>query len=184
MDAAVAGIAISKAALQSQLSKCARFQSFVGGNEAAALARIKLDADPFPTDEGGNVKESYTAAELTAVRPFALIFYDPRQGYRLQAAGAPNAAVESGTLQIHFEKEIPVALRKTLSEAHRQWDNDLGQIARELTDLKTTDGMLQIDQGITVNGPFFSDESQAPGQGNFAYALMTVTWGISGGGGN
>jgi hypothetical protein len=181
MDAAVAGISISKAALQSQLSKCARFQTFIGGNEAAALARIKFDALPFPLDENGNVKEAYSKEELETARPFAMIFSDSRRGYSLNAVGSPTACVEAGTLQIHFEKDISDALRKDPESVNRQWDNDLGQIARQLMDLKATDGMLQIDGQITVQGPFFSMESEQPGQGNFCYALMTVTWGLGGG---
>ena len=180
MDAAVAGISISKAALQSQLSKCARFQTFIGGNEAAALLKIKLDGWPFPLDENGNIKEAYTAQELADIRPFAMIFSDSRRGYSLNAAGAPIACVEAGTLQIHFEKDVSSTLLKDPESVNRQWDNDLGQIARELMDLKQTDGMLQIDQSVTVQGPFFSTESEQPGQGNFAYALMTVTWGQGG----
>ncbi len=180
---AVAGISISKAALQSQLSKCARFQSFVGGNEAAALARIVLDAWPFPLDENGNIKEAYSLVELAAVRPFAMIFSDSRRGYRLQAVGAPTACVESGTLQIHFEKDIADADRKNPAAVNLQWDNDLGQIARELMNLKSdySIDVLNIDGDIQVNGPFFSTETEQVGQGNFCYALMTVTWGQGGG---
>lgn len=178
MDAAVAGISISKGALQSQLSKCARFQLFCGGiSEAAALAKIKLDAWPFPLDENGVIKESYTKEELAAIRPFAMIFGDPRRGYSLKVAGAPTAAVEAGALQIHLEKAIDPALLADPESVNRQWDNDLGQIARELIDLKTTDGMLQVDQEILVQGPFFSTESEQPGQGNFCYGLLSVTWG-------
>lgn len=187
MDAAVAGISLSKAALQSQLSKCARFQAFASNtavplDEAGALARIATDAWPFPLDDRGNIKEAYSPDELRAIRPFAMIFSEPRRGYRLQGVGAMTASVEAGTLQIHFEKDIPASLLKTPGDVNRQWDNDLGQIARELMDLKglAAGGMLLIDT-IDVFGPFFSDESQAAGQGDFCYALMTVSWGQGGG---
>lgn len=182
MDAAVGGLSISKAALQSQLSKCARFQAFASNtavplSEANALLRVHLDGHPFPTDENGNIKEEYTDTELAGIRPFAMIFSDPRLGYTLQAVGAPTACVESGKLYIHFEKDIPEALWKTPDAVNRLWDNDMGVIMRQLMDLKTTDGMLQIDNNIQVNGPIFSREAQIVAQGNFCYALMTVTWG-------
>lgn len=181
MDAAVAGIAISKAALQSQLSKSARFQAFCGNvNEAAALARIKLDGLDLPLDEHGNVKESHTAEELRALRPFAIIWQRERQGYALQAIGTPTACVESGTLQIRLEKAIDPALVKTTDALNRQWDNDLGQIARELMDLKTTAGMLQIDGQVVVDGPEFGVEALEVGQGYFGVAILTVSWGQGG----
>lgn len=182
MDSAVSGLSLSKAALQSQLSKSARFQAFASNtgtplSEANALLRIKLDAWPFPLDTDGRLKESYTAAELADIRPFAMIFADRAKGYALSYAGAPTCSVESGMLRIHFEKDITAALRLDPESLHRQWDNDLAVIAAELIGLKTTDGMLQIDQSIVVQGPFLSTEQQSPGQGVFAYGLLTVSWG-------
>ena len=186
MDAAVAGISKSKEALQKLLSKSARFQSFIGGNEAAALAKIKLDGLDLPTDENGNIKEAHSLVDLQALRPFAVIGLAPNRGYRVRAVGTPTASVESGSLQIYLEKDSPTEVLKTPDARNRLWDNDLGQIISEMMVLKGNDTageLLQIDNDVDVQGPFFSDEIAAPGQGNFGMAILTVTWGIGGGGG-
>lgn len=178
LDAPVGGISLSEDYLRTTLANCARFRTWCGAIDVpAALARIYPCGLPEPAaSPNGEIPESYTAAQLTALRPFALLWADEQAGWRTGRV-ASEAWDEAGQLYIAFEQAIDPALKRDMAGQDRRFKNDLGVIANELSVLAYQAGYLAIDQ-IVVRGPWRAHPDDVKHEGDHLYANMQVTWGL------
>lgn len=177
MDAAVGGMALCTEALKASLAKCARFQAWasLAGpplTEAAALARIYIHGLPPAT---GNAA-IYTLAQYQAYRPFATIWREEHQGYRMGKAGYPATVGERGELTVRLQKDVPAAVVNDSPALIRLWENDLGEIARQLLENATVDTCLLVDS-VDILGPARSEDEHLAALGDFCEAVLSIKWG-------
>lgn len=112
--------------LRSQLSSCARFQTWCGADsDAEASARIHIVCLPPPRSGGEHTRE-----ELETFRPYVLLSM-----HSLQMSGDSGGAhlqyIACGTIELHFEQDVPEALRDTHSDLCLTFLNDIGVILDE-----------------------------------------------------
>lgn len=145
MTAPVGAITTVEAMLGGTLSNCAAFQTFVGAADAAeALLRIHYAALPAPADG-----QQYTAAELAALRPFALIWTSEREGFerRRIAVGTDGFEFgESGRLQLELVRTVPTLGADEPALVEREFLNAIGQIIDNLCTLAGQGGYLAIER--------------------------------------
>jgi hypothetical protein len=109
------------------LSRCHAIRTWQGNNwtEAQALARIYHHALPPP----GNSRE-HTLAELTALRPFVLLYTEQQDGLDLNrdTAGTDWAPRASGHMVACFEATIPSIDLADPSKVMRDFEQFLGLV--------------------------------------------------------
>jgi hypothetical protein len=178
LDAPEGGISYSEDYLRTTLANCARFRTWAGvADVPAALAKIFPCGVPEPDAlPNGSIPDSYTADQLTALRPFALLWADENNGWRTGRV-ATEAWDEAGQLFIALEQAIDPALVHDRAGMDRRFKNHLGVIANELTELAYQGGFLAIDQ-IIVRGPWRAHPDDVKHEGDHLFAHLQVTWGL------
>jgi hypothetical protein len=109
------------------ISRCHAFQTWQGNtwNEAQALARIYHHALPPPA----NGRE-HTLAEMSALRPFALIWTEGVDGLEVfrDTAGTDWAPRSSGHLVVCFEQNVPTEDLDDPSKVERDFETFVGLV--------------------------------------------------------
>lgn len=121
LTAAAGTVSSAEEALGRTLAACTAFQGD-GGDETSARQRIFYHALPPPANDG-----EYTAAELAAYRPCALIYTDFPRGYRWHKVGS-FAWDDSGRLALELEWTVPEAVATDEAEVARRFSNWLGTV--------------------------------------------------------
>lgn len=165
------------------LANTAQFQDLTGAaNAAAALESIYFDALPPPDSDA----DSYTLAEIEALRPFAILNTEPQAGFRWHNAGRGAAWTykTSGLVTIQIEANIDADDLDDPQEYMRLFKNAIGQIistddASEpgLLELAGQAGRLPITE-VMFYGPFRGAEEAGDAQGNFLWAAIDLGWGF------
>lgn len=164
------------------LANCAAFRAWVGAADVtAARARIWLVDVPPPAAAG----RSYTAAELSAKRPLAIIdefeFEDGRPGG--DAWGSQRVAlggfVESGRLLLRFEADVPTADVNDPASAKLSIMNQVGAVVSDMRNLGTGDNEYLSIHRITRHHPYArSDQAEAPTQKDHFSVSYRIDWGV------
>lgn len=156
--------------LASTLAACASFQTFVGEVDASAAA-LRIHHDYIPDPDG----DAYTPEELAEIRPCALIYTLPDNGFttKRDSAGTNNWG-SSGRL-------VCVLMRDTPSEQSRSdVDVDMreaaGDIMADLVDASETAGRLAIT-GLTASGPYRTEPDQISELGDRQAFEIHIEWG-------
>lgn len=164
--------------LRATLADVAAFRSWCGAaDQAAALARIHIDATTAPAD---SQNEEYTDAELAALIPYALIATDPDGGYRMRAAGinADNSTnwIDSGRLVLELIQLVPAQQARNIAAAEAAWKQDLGKILVGLWTLAGKAGYLAIT-AIHLAALYRIDDDDKASLGDQQGATLTIDWG-------
>jgi len=159
--------------LKATLAASATFQTWVEAEDATeALGSIHHDGLPDPTDPD----KGYTAAELTALRPYALIWTQEQAGFSL-ARTAYETWQESGRLKLLLIQDVPAAIATDIAEADLRWKNTIGQIIDDLAALAGGAGYLAIARIDLDDGPFRLVPDKQPEQGDAQGVELGITHG-------
>lgn len=162
--------------LRVSLANSAAFQTFVGAaNATAALAKIYHDAWPKPTTGA-----THTLAEITALRPSAIIYTEEDQGFTVErdASGASDwDRKNSGRLVAVLFRNVPEADRNNLTKVATDFRTTVGAIIDELMDQSVTAGRLHI-QRITASGPWRTAKERLQAEGDAQAFELMIEWGI------
>lgn len=162
-------LSLAEERLQITLADSPTFRTLTGAaDRAAARAHIYSQALPAP------VGAEYTVAELTALRPFAITYVAPEEGYTADAEGAPEGNYASrGEFVILLESGVDPAA--TEGDQNRTWLNVLGGILGELFQVPGSGDYLNVaevrlrEYGRTPDERLYTD-------GEYVYALLGVRW--------
>ena len=116
-------ISLAQQNLKVSLADCTAFRTWCGASDqAAALARIHLEGLPDPP-EG---QQTYTAEQLRALRPYAIVNTKPAGGFSLALAafGAHGDYDAAGKLEVQIFQNCPATLdNDPSSDANLQFAN-------------------------------------------------------------
>ena len=181
LTAAAGCISLPEEILRASLADCYYFRRWQGAawSQAEALARIYPDALPPPTADG------FTLAELTALRPFVLLWTEPQAGFRLHhdSSGSDFFYNHSGKLSLLFEQAVPDAIKDDPAEVDRRFKNEVGLMicSRDgdkpgLCELSGQGGYLAIEE-LVAYGPFRSAQDDLATDGDTQQFLVEIKWG-------
>jgi hypothetical protein len=184
---AVGTIAVVKDRVRDTLAALTAFRAWQGAAYSVeqAKARIYFDDTPLPPDG----QESYTAGQLAALRPFAVVFLATPGGARWSADATPNRCVPSGRIQIYLEEAIPSDLvpagtaAEDTGEVIRRFENFVGRLIQNESDpsaltFATTRAMAGYFawKSISWDGPYRPHPQEVAAQGDHQYGLLTIDW--------
>jgi hypothetical protein len=173
LDDAEGGITLAEENLRLTLADCARFRTWTtASDQAKALARIYIDSLPNPPNDA----DSYSADELVALRPFAIVMTARQSGYS-RGRVATETYPEAGKMAIAFEENVPASLADDVPALERQFKNTLGVIIDEMLGLAYQAGYLAIDL-ITFSGPVRCLKDDAVGEGDHHFAMFEIQYGV------
>jgi hypothetical protein len=179
LPAAEGGITLCEDHLRTMLADCPRFRTFArnAADRQAALERIYIDDLPEAPED----KDAYSADDLRALRPFAIITTANQGGYA-KARVAANTYAEAGKLHIVFEEDVEESEADDIALLERNFKNTLGVIQNELLARAYTapdedSQYLAIDL-ITFHGPHRCPENSIPDEGDHHFALFDVQHGV------
>lgn len=153
--------------LATTLSESEAFQDFVvAANATAAIAKVFHDVMPAPDGD------RYTEAELTALRPSALIY---TERYEDVYDATDSCWRASGRLVCKLRRSTPAI--GTDSAKDISFRQIAGYIVQDLKDMCETAGRL-ASRGIVVEGPFRTHPTEIKAAGDFQEVDMTIDWGL------
>lgn len=161
------------------LAACAAFQELVGVDDeldpdTAALDYIYHDALPSP--ESGRAE--HTRAELTALRPCAIVYTEDNQGWvaTKDAMGNQNCWNVSGSVHLVIYRNVPEADEFNPSKVDTDFRTIIGNIASQIIALSETAPYLAANQ-ISMSGPARTPINQLNDVGDAQMAELVVNWG-------
>lgn len=163
------------------LAACAAFQSLVGveavGDEeraAEALEHIYHDAFPSPESQ----RAEHTRAELTALRPCAIVYTEDSQGWVIirDAMGNEDCWNARGMIHVVIFRNVPEADRFNLSKVDTDFRTIIGDIAEDIIGLSETAPYLAARR-LTVSGPTRTPHEQLKDVGDAQAAEISIEWG-------
>lgn len=176
MEAAAGAISRSEEALATSLANCHAWQEWLGGNAAAALARIHLGWTPR------GEKENYTLAEIAQRMPCMVVYASEQMGQGWQWRRLADSTIaDGGTLAMEIQIASPGNLDQaggdTAAEYRRKLVNFLGKLMVYADDGKR--GLFQDDnheyleiKGASTLGPLRSDKQDHAAQGDWWQMLV------------
>jgi hypothetical protein len=180
--------------LAKTLADCNEFRTLVGATtHAAAFARIWHEALPPPAAGARN----YSLAEMTAYRPYAIVFTRDPDGAATTRIGSPGAWTDRGALWIRLVFDMPAGMDESPVLLDHLVKQLVGRIMRcppdetpatykGLMDLAGTTNELSGYSYLAADSVVFkawslSNPADFPGQGDFIVATLEVAWGEGGG---
>ncbi len=163
--------------LQQTLGASDTFRTLVGAaNQAEAEARIHKGALPKPVSGG----YAHSLAELGALRPYAIIFELPEEGFQVRATAMSGSRdfVASGAFHVLLEWPIPSNISDDPAEIAIQFRNLYGGIIDDMAGLASVAGFLDINEMAVEDGPWRSDEDDLEIYGDVKIIMLRVSWGI------
>lgn len=157
------------------LAACASFQSLVDADDATeAAARIYHDAFPVPISG----RPEHTRAELTALRPCAIVYTEDNQGFVIRRDAMGNDDCWNATGVVHFViyRNVPEADEFNLSKVDTDFRTVIGNIVEEMIGLSETAGYLATKQ-FTVSGPGRTPIADLKDIGDAQIAEVVAVWG-------
>lgn len=157
------------------LAACATFQTLVGAaNATEALERIYHDAWPLPE----SMRAEHTSAELTALRPCAIVYTEDNQGWVVERDAMGNEDCWNAYGQIHFviDRNVPSEDAYLPSKVDTDFREIIGDIASEIIGLSETAPYLAANR-IVVSGPYRTQIKELKDIGDAQRAELIVSWG-------
>lgn len=163
--------------LENMLAACSAFQTWVGAEDATEAA-ASIYQEGLPAPSGG--ADAYTAAQLAALRPYAVIYQDAeRRGWRRSRIGE-GAWVDAGRLLVVLKQTSTDANDgEPTADANVVFKNTVGSIVSGLCDLRDNSGSgyLMIEEIGIEDGPYWPDKRQSVAQGLWVAMDLFVEWG-------
>lgn len=151
-------IALVLKSLREGLSQSATFQTLVDAEDAAeAKAWIHYERLPDPASDA----DSYTAAELDAYRPYAIVSFAPNS-FRADLI-AQSTFDARGRVLLELVREPDDSGGR--AGADLDWLNVVGGIVDDLATLVETAGCLMFSRVEAVSGPGRAALDDSPGAG-------------------
>ena len=182
LETAAGGISMAEHLLAQAIANCTQFQVDTGVVDATeALTHVYFDAVTPPENRG-----SYSADELTDLRPLCIVATHPTEnGYSWGRIGA-EAWDDSGNLLLIFQYPVPAGMEDDNQALFRWFKNRLGNIIRPdpdvfsnyvgLSDLAHSGGYhasTKVSLGILGR----ADQKVVQSEGDFVMATLNVSWG-------
>lgn len=166
-----------QAIAKTTLANCAAFRTLTATADAtAALAKIYHDAWPVPASGG----VSHSLAEITALRPSAIIYTEPDRGWTSQrdAMGdsTGNCWHHSGIIHMIIFRNVPTADKALPSKVDTDFRTVIGTILSELIAQSETAGRLNSKR-LTVSGPWRTEPKELKDIGDAQGCEIIVEWG-------
>lgn len=144
-------------------------------DRSGALQRIHRVGLPAPQKP----HEQYSLEELQALRPVAIVYTAPTDGFTFEQAATSAERFEfdeSGNLVIELEQNVPPEIAHDLAEVDAQFLNSVGLIMRGLCDLFGGDGYLLGRTLSLAEGPYRAHPDDWPTVGDWQGATLNVAW--------
>lgn len=168
-------LSLARSYLAEMLAECAAFQAFVGasGSGAAAQAAARIHHTCLPPPAG----EKYTAAELSAYRPFALVSTAPTEGLR-RVLDAADSFGSSGRIEIKLEQDVDTEIAADPAEIEQRFENAVGAIIDELCARAAPGhaGELAFNAISLTAGPWRPMVEAYEEQGDYIACELMVEW--------
>ncbi len=177
-------ISLSLDNLANTLADSENFRTFVGAaDRAAALAKIHVGALPRPGTPPAFEHREYTEAEITALRPYALIWVDEAGGGLVSTKVAAGTFVQSGRIKCQLIQNVAAGIADDLPEVDLVFNNSIGEIIDDLYALvalgvtATYSYLAAIDRIVTDAGPSRLDAESEAGMGDAQGVELGIEWG-------
>lgn len=149
-------------------------------DQATARSRIHFDGLP-PADPGPD----HSLAELTALRPFALMWTEQAAGFRLRNDTAGYCCAKAnGVIVVQIELPVPPAMQLDPHALGTHVSRLMGLIIRTgnaeqpgLFELSGLSGYLPLNE-IQLYGYVRSDEKAKLEIGDVVWAELQLSWGL------
>lgn len=173
MTVAAGPISLAREYLRATLADVTAFRTWVGADtQALALARIHTTDLPPP-----ETRNTYSREELEALRPYAIVH---TSGYRTDftAIGSHHEYIDSGTLILRLQENVPVEIAGNDPEISERWENTLGQIIDGLWGLAgSAAGYSRITAIRMPESYIRAHKTLHATQGDFVVVDLEVDWG-------
>lgn len=127
------------------------------------------------------VGEAYSEDELATLRPFAILFTEPEEGFVATSIASSEAFdfAGSGRMIAVLEQDIPREIDRDKGEIDRRVKNAIGLIIDELCDRSGKAGFLAFHR-VSFTGParVDRDEKQSLGGGDAIGCELRFEWGV------
>lgn len=168
-------ISLAQQNLAVSVADCASFRAWVkAGDREAALASIYHEGLPKPP-EG---QQAYTREDLVALRPFALVWTETKNGFglTLSSFGSHAEYAAAGRLHLQLCQNCPDRLGDDpTSETNLAFRNFAGALLDELATLSGTAGYLCFQQAKS-EGPFWTHPQLIASEGLYQVWDFTFDW--------
>lgn len=184
LETAAGGMSIAEQLLALSLAACTQVQADTNSADAdEALTHVYFDAVTPPQD-----RNSYSAEELTDLRPFYIVATHPAEsGYSWNRIGAESWD-DSGNLILIIQYPVPGEMADDNQALMRWFKNRLGNILRPdpdvftnyvgLSDLAHQPGYLAAT-GFKLGILGRADQKVLATEGDFVMATLNVSWGTT-----
>jgi hypothetical protein len=178
MVVATGALSIPMGALEALLSNSGNWQTWTSAaNAAAALAFIHQEGVTYPASN-----DEYTAAELSGLRPFALIDTDPEDGFtgvRI-GSGPRHAWQNAGSLILVLEDDIASSDKDLFEDAGRKFKNNVGGVIDDIQTLagESASGYLNVIQIDLIELNRSEEEDESVVTGMIFQAVFRLKWGV------
>jgi hypothetical protein len=164
-------LALYLANLRTLIAASATFQAWVGADDAAAAAaHVHLIGLPPPNGE------EFTADELSALRPFVIVGFHPRDGVQFSRV-ADQEYEESARVAFSFEDEVAPENARNYDDAAIDFLNQAGGTLKDMQDLAGTDGYLSVHEFRMEKAPTRADQTAAAGRGDYLVVIFSAAIG-------
>lgn len=168
-------IMLAQSRLRTTLANSASFRTWTGtATPTLALARIYHEALPPPAAGG-----EYTLAEMTAYRPYAIIWTDPEAGFRKTAISVSttgNEFDEAGRMGVQLAQTVAAGDIGNPSEIAIKFMNAVGGILSDICILAGQAGYLTITDVMIDEGPYLNDPDAQSVEGVVVGLTLGVQW--------
>lgn len=147
--------------LKNMLADSATFQSWVSAaNATEAKDNIHLVGID---DENAN-------------SPYATIDHGDSWNIEKIAGGMGNHYIDSGTLRLYMESDIPASLKSTIGDAKIDFTNNIGAIVDEMLKLAGSDTYLNIQRIDVIEQPARTTEDTEVAQSDYYNINLMIHW--------
>jgi len=170
-------MSLQEARLRAMLANCASFRGLTDPalTVTEAYGRIYFEGLPAPT-----TGDTYTAAELAQLRPFAVIAMQGTQGWDSIATGCSGNTFDwedSGRLTLSIERTPPSNYGdEPTSNANMDFLNRIGAIVTELKELAGGEEYLGIRRLWVMLGPWWAHPGDFEAEGRWQRIDLGVEW--------
>lgn len=168
-------LSLAQQHLKVMLADSTAFRSWVGAaDQDQALSRIYLEALPLGD------RQSYDLEELRALRPHAIVWTEPQNGFALRRVSVDDGYGfhESGVIRVWLEQDVGSAMTGLPGSVDLSFKNSVGLILDDLAALAGGAGYLDVTEISVLNGPMRSHPDDYDTIGDLIGIELSVSWGV------